>query len=416
MPYLTVPDTDENGNRITYAQAVELAKRNPEKYTSYESYSSAAEGVTALEDSAGGREVLTKPNLFDDLVDRSQQTPDAGGSRSTLPVNPPTAPMTDADRQASMLGTPPVPQEDPISRAPEAMPSSSTPAGAPLFSGDKFAGDATAAGDTTGGIGEAVEAQNAAATANPAFMSIPGLEQYSSSPQETLPESPAISPSMSVPPVDAAAEIPEGPSLEEMESSFQGDEADANKIADEYLADSAETLSLSEAPEYVERMRTQENTTGELGLHRDSRDLMNIGYGFNIEDSGARATFEEALGIKFGPYKSGKKVLSQAQADTLLVASIIRAEDDARKRISNFDALPQEIREAVTDMSYQMGSTALGGFTDFIDALEAYPNNIEGVIEGFTNSDYYKKAKGGDLKRVDRNLELLKSGYGSDKP
>jgi len=196
--------------------------------------------------------------------------------------------------------------------------------------------------------------------------------------------------------------------------------ADSMKVPPEY-SEPTEELDLQGFPEdFLQQQMDFENTTGNYGLHSDrgsevgGRDRKTLGFGINTEDSAFERRFRDLTGEDPSSYLAGDGKISLTKAKKWLIAYLKEAKEDARKRVSNFDELPPPAQLALTDMAFQMGSTSLGGFSKMINSIET--GRWEDAIKEYKNSDYYSKAKGGNVKRVKRNLELFEEAFKQEKP
>jgi GH24 family phage-related lysozyme (muramidase) len=83
--------------------------------------------------------------------------------------------------------------------------------------------------------------------------------------------------------------------------------------------------------------------------YKDSVGVPTIGWGFNLTDPVVASLIPEDV-------KQGKRALSQAEALPIFNKLYSRAEQTARDYIGDkFDKLPEQIKDVVIDMSYNMG-------------------------------------------------------------
>jgi len=112
-----------------------------------------------------------------------------------------------------------------------------------------------------------------------------------------------------------------------------------------------------------------------------------VGYGFYLNNPGSRERIE-ALGLNFDDVYSGRQALTREQANILLRDSVADAEAGARTFAPNFDQLPGDIQNVLTDMSYNLGNR-LRGFRNMQQAVanEDWPT----MAREMQNSDWYNQ-------------------------
>lgn len=102
----------------------------------------------------------------------------------------------------------------------------------------------------------------------------------------------------------------------------------------------------------------------------DTTGNRTVGYGFNMDSGIGRKVWKRAgIDVPFDDVYEGKAVISDAHAEALGRESFKIAVDDATDLYSNFPKLSDSRKEALFNLSYQMGKTKLGGFKEFNAAV-----------------------------------------------
>lgn len=105
-----------------------------------------------------------------------------------------------------------------------------------------------------------------------------------------------------------------------------------------------------------------------LTPYKDSRGILTVGYGFNLETSSAPGDVE-ALGLDYASLQAGMAI-TQQQATSLFEVSYQRAIKSAYLCCVNFPDLPDDAAAALVDMAYNLGLPKLTGFQHMLAALE----------------------------------------------
>ncbi len=100
-----------------------------------------------------------------------------------------------------------------------------------------------------------------------------------------------------------------------------------------------------------------------LKSYKDTRGYTTVGYGFNMDNPAARKVWQEA-GIKapFQAVKRGRQALTKDEADKLAKHSYSIAFNDAKRIYPNFNKLSENRRQALVNLSYQLGGSRLREF------------------------------------------------------
>ena len=104
----------------------------------------------------------------------------------------------------------------------------------------------------------------------------------------------------------------------------------------------------------------------------DSEGILTIGVGFNLKRDDAEEQLIMA-GVKpadvASVMKVGGKSLTPEQIDTLLQTSFQKAEKDMRDLYPTSDAMPQDVKDVLINMSFQMGKQGLRDFSKMNKAI-----------------------------------------------
>lgn len=97
-----------------------------------------------------------------------------------------------------------------------------------------------------------------------------------------------------------------------------------------------------------------------LTAYRDSRGILTIGYGFNLEDTAAKAICAQ-LELDYAALETGA-ALTQDQADAIFDFQLSRVIAGARITFPGFDSFPDQAQAVIADLIFNLG---LGGFLTF---------------------------------------------------
>lgn len=121
---------------------------------------------------------------------------------------------------------------------------------------------------------------------------------------------------------------------------------------------------VDEAMEMIEYFEGRRQTA-----YTDSQGNRTIGVGFNLNRQGAAADLARVLpGVSRDALASRRARLSDPQIDALLRHDTLRAIDNARRQIGNFDSLPRDVQLVLVDLCYNLGG--LAKWRDLRDAVE----------------------------------------------
>ena len=100
--------------------------------------------------------------------------------------------------------------------------------------------------------------------------------------------------------------------------------------------------------------------------------VLHIGIGFNLERGDAREQLVMA-GVKPSDVdailKEGGASISDEVIDTLFQNSLQSAERDMRSLYPNHEKMPQDVKDVLTNMSFQLGKSSLRGFKNMNAAV-----------------------------------------------
>jgi lysozyme len=95
--------------------------------------------------------------------------------------------------------------------------------------------------------------------------------------------------------------------------------------------------------------------------YKDSKGVLTVGIGFNLERSNAAALLE-AEGISLKDVVAGRRPITKDEAWRLAARDLKTAVADARILFPNFDSLPDGVQEVLVNMSFNMGRSSLSKF------------------------------------------------------
>jgi GH24 family phage-related lysozyme (muramidase) len=131
--------------------------------------------------------------------------------------------------------------------------------------------------------------------------------------------------------------------------------------------------TLTEAERNAIKDRTKGYEGSRSKAYEDTEGNITVGVGHNMGKEGEdpsqaeKDRFETVTGVDFDDVKNGLIELTQAQIDALYNSDFQRAENKAKNEIPNFDNLPLNIKTAILDLTFNLGS--LSKFTDMKEAI-----------------------------------------------
>lgn len=115
-----------------------------------------------------------------------------------------------------------------------------------------------------------------------------------------------------------------------------------------------------------------------------------IGHGYNLDKPSAKQDLLDAgvLPSDVEGMMRGDIAISDEQADALFQRSLSRAEERVRTQFKNYGKLPQDVQDALVNMSYQLG----GNLKEFKDLNRAVADgDIEGIHREMLDSQWAKQ-------------------------
>jgi lysozyme len=117
------------------------------------------------------------------------------------------------------------------------------------------------------------------------------------------------------------------------------------------------------------------NLASDEGLRTSSYDdtvgARTVGYGFNMDSGIAKKIWKQAgIQAPFDAVYRGRAAISTQDAQRLKMASVDIALNDARSLFPNFDKLSDTRKDALLNLSYQMGVNRLAEFGNMRKAIE----------------------------------------------
>ena len=137
--------------------------------------------------------------------------------------------------------------------------------------------------------------------------------------------------------------------------------------------------------------------------YEDSKGIMHIGIGFNLEDKDNQRFLKDSLNLTINDLKKEGFKLNENQVTKLYNHSISKAYIDAKKYDPNFDSRPKNVKVALLDMSFNLGLTRLNKFKKMKKGLEE--NNYNTVVKEMKDSLWYDQVK----SRGPRMLKVMSS-------
>ncbi|NKB22023.1 MAG: glycoside hydrolase family protein [Alphaproteobacteria bacterium] len=135
----------------------------------------------------------------------------------------------------------------------------------------------------------------------------------------------------------------------------------------------------------------------------DSENIPTVGIGFNLKRRDARDKIE-AFGLDYDQVCNQQLELTDEQIDSLLVADLATAIDDASDLFTNFDDLNTARQIILVDMAFNLGKNRLSGFRKMIAAVAAEDWNE--AANQMMDSRWYRQVK----SRGERNVEVMRTG------
>lgn len=123
-------------------------------------------------------------------------------------------------------------------------------------------------------------------------------------------------------------------------------------------------------------------------VYPDSVGHPTIGFGFNLDEP-ATVQYLTSKGYNVNALRNKQAKISRPESEKILTELFTNAYDNARTFVSNFDALPEQARYILADMTYNMGPSRLANFKQMKAAFEN--NNFNEAAKQLKNSKYYNQ-------------------------
>jgi lysozyme len=105
-------------------------------------------------------------------------------------------------------------------------------------------------------------------------------------------------------------------------------------------------------------------------VYPDSRGILTIGKGFNLEDAGAKDICDH-YGLDLDELKTGAVALTDQQIDEIFDFQVTEAISASMSIFPNFNQMPDTVQAVVVDMMFEMGLTRFSKFVSTIAVLKA---------------------------------------------
>jgi len=115
---------------------------------------------------------------------------------------------------------------------------------------------------------------------------------------------------------------------------------------------------------FIEHWEGRRNT-----VYTDTTGHKTIGVGFNLERSDAQEIIN-GIGLDFQSIYSGQQSLNDQQIDTLLAIDASNAEKAAMSVFPSFNNQPDEVKQILVDLTYNLGTRGIYGFPKFRAAIQ----------------------------------------------
>ena len=122
----------------------------------------------------------------------------------------------------------------------------------------------------------------------------------------------------------------------------------------------------------------------------DTTGHKTIGIGFNLDRPGASAFLRDCGVLDVSGVCSGVASLTTEQINLIYLRTFTDCVFSARRRVKNFDELPEIVRGIVSDMIFNMGEGAFSKFKRLIAALER--DELGTAANEMANSSWGKKS------------------------
>lgn len=135
-------------------------------------------------------------------------------------------------------------------------------------------------------------------------------------------------------------------------------------------------------------------------VYLDTKKKKTIGYGFNLDEPVIK-DYLTKKGYNYKALATGKQALSKEQSNNILKDLYSKSYENTKKIVKNFEVLPEDVKNVLTDLDYNLGTTKLKKFSKMISAIEN--NDFKTAAEELKNSNYYNQTG----RRAKSHYDLL---------
>lgn len=137
----------------------------------------------------------------------------------------------------------------------------------------------------------------------------------------------------------------------------------------------------------------------ELTSYTDTTGNRTVGVGFNMDSGIARKAWKKAgVQAAFNDVYAGEAAITPQEAERLAMVSYQAAMDDAREFLPAFDKLTEGRKQALANLSYQLGSNRLAKFTGFKSAMNK--GDYVTAARELVNSKWFDQTQDSRKRRV----------------
>jgi GH24 family phage-related lysozyme (muramidase) len=145
------------------------------------------------------------------------------------------------------------------------------------------------------------------------------------------------------------------------------------------------------------------------------RGNVTVGVGFNMDDQTSRELWERAeIKEDFDSVYSGSQKLSKESVDKLLQTSLAVSEDTVNKLVEDINSHPDDVRNVVRELAFQLGETRLRKFKNTLKAINAkdYDKASKELIDSRLTRKRNPRVPKGVEERTKKLARILKDNVG----
>ena len=136
-------------------------------------------------------------------------------------------------------------------------------------------------------------------------------------------------------------------------------------------------------------------------MYVDTTGNKTVGYGFNLERRDA-STILANHSLDLNKIIDLSQEISKEVAFKILTKDVESSIKVAKNFVSNFNSLPNQVKEILVDLVYNLGSTKIQEFKKFKAAIEN--KNFKSAADELENSKWAKQTK----RRADNHIKTLR--------